>query len=198
MGQLLPLSPALANPMVNNLDVHFDLSKSLLKRAQGLNAGEGYIFKNLEKDGKKLRGWILTWPNFVSADYPYINYYVINKSREEAGQFYTENKQASHEELNASKSGWSVAHTMDLYDEVKNTFMLFNILFLNYLFQPPWLIHFSIFFILIILACKPACGRHMLGCQPSAGTGALRVTQKPYGPVLRILWWNHTHSVYYI
>ena len=30
--------------------------------------------------------------SIFSADYPYINYYVINKSREEAGQFYTDNK----------------------------------------------------------------------------------------------------------
>jgi len=102
MGQLHPITPALANPLVNSLDVHFDLSKTLLSRAQSLNAGEGYIFKNLEKD----------------ADYPYINYYVINKSREEAGQFYTDNKAVSHDELNASKLGYHVAHTMDLYDEV--------------------------------------------------------------------------------
>ena len=68
-----------------------------------------------------------------SADYPYINYYVINKSREEAGQFYTDNKvffsillnfanplqAVSHDELNASKLGYHVAHTMDLYDEVQ-------------------------------------------------------------------------------
>ena len=88
-GQLHPITPALANPLVNSLDVHFDLSKTLLRwlatvivitmkliirheddfpydysksedklsskyslsRAQSLNAGEGYIFKNLEKDG---------------------------------------------------------------------------------------------------------------------------------------------------
>ena len=54
----------------------------------------------------------------VSADYPYINYYVINKTREEAGQFYTQNKMASHDSLNASKLGYHVAHSMDLYDEV--------------------------------------------------------------------------------
>jgi hypothetical protein len=30
--------------------------------------------------------------SLVTADYPYINYYVINKPREEAGQFYTANK----------------------------------------------------------------------------------------------------------
>ena len=53
-----------------------------------------------------------------SADYPYINYYVINKPREEAGQFYTNNKLASHEALNASKLGYSLSHSMDLYDEV--------------------------------------------------------------------------------
>ena len=73
--------------------------------------------------------------SLFSADYPYINYYVINKSREEAGQFYTDNKvlplsrrkkitriyhqAVSHEELNASKLGYHVAHTMDLYDEVQ-------------------------------------------------------------------------------
>ena len=54
----------------------------------------------------------------ISADYPYINYYVINKTREEAGQFYTQNKMASHDSLNASKLGYHVAHSMDLYDEV--------------------------------------------------------------------------------
>ena len=31
MGQLHPITPALANPLVNNLDVHFDLSKTLLR-----------------------------------------------------------------------------------------------------------------------------------------------------------------------
>jgi len=102
MGQLTPLNNVLANPLVSNLDVHFDVSRNLLKTAQQLNATEGYIFKNLEKD----------------ADYPYINYYVINKSREEAGNFYTQNKLASHDGLNASKLGYTLVHSMDLYDEV--------------------------------------------------------------------------------
>ena len=51
MGQLHPLNSMLTNPMVNSLDVHFNLSRNLLKCAQDLSAGEGYIFKNLEKDG---------------------------------------------------------------------------------------------------------------------------------------------------
>ena len=55
---------------------------------------------------------------FISADYPYLNYYVINKSREEAGHFYTQNKLASHDALNASKLGYTLVHSMDLYDEV--------------------------------------------------------------------------------
>ena len=38
--------------MVNSLDVHFETSRNLLKTAQELNATEGYIFKNLEKDGE--------------------------------------------------------------------------------------------------------------------------------------------------
>ena len=37
------------------------------------------------------------------------------------------------------------------------------------------------------LACKLAYGRLMLGYQPSAGTGALRAPQRPFGPILRIL-----------
>ena len=52
MGQLTPLNNMLANPLVSNLDVHFDVSRNLLKTAQQLNATEGYIFKNLEKDGE--------------------------------------------------------------------------------------------------------------------------------------------------
>ena len=55
---------------------------------------------------------------FFLADYPYINYYVINKSREEAGNFYTHNKLASHDGLNAAKLGYTLVHSMDLYDEV--------------------------------------------------------------------------------
>jgi len=102
MGQLNPLSAVMENPLVNHMDLHLDLSKQLLKSAQDQNATEGYLFKNLEKD----------------ADYPYINYYVINKPRNEAGQFYTTNKLSSHDTLSASRLGYSLNHSMDLYDEV--------------------------------------------------------------------------------
>ena len=134
MGQLTPLNNMLANPLVSNLDVHFDVSRNLLKTAQELNATEGYIFKNLEKDGKQAvtaHSSVLVHPFdgcwkccgpltvFISADYPYINYYVINKSREEAGHFYTHNKLASHDGLNAAKLGYTLVHSMDLYDEVR-------------------------------------------------------------------------------
>ena len=64
-------------------------------------------------------GWmdeLIDW--LIAADYPYINYYVINKPREEAGQFYTENKLTSHETLAAGRLGYSLNHSMDLYDEV--------------------------------------------------------------------------------
>jgi len=102
MGRLHPVSSVMENPLVNHMDLHLDLAKQLLKSAQDLNATEGYLFKNLEKD----------------ADYPYINYYVINKPREEAGNFYTANKLASHETLAAGRLGYSLNHSMDLYDEV--------------------------------------------------------------------------------
>ena len=38
------------------------------------------------------------------------------------------------------------------------------------------------------LACKLAYSQHMLGCQPSAGTGDLRAPQRPFKPILSILW----------
>ena len=61
MGQLSPVNSMLANPMVNSLDVHFDVSRNLLKTAQELNATEGYIFKNLEKDGELKQMLPITW-----------------------------------------------------------------------------------------------------------------------------------------
>ena len=63
---------------------------------------------------------------------------MINKPREEAGQFYTNNKVTSHEALNASKLGYSVAHSMDLYDEVitgiseEKNYILFSVLRFDY------------------------------------------------------------------
>jgi len=102
MGRLSPINSVMENPLVNQMDVHLDLAKQLLTSAKDLNATEGYLFKNLEKD----------------ADYPYINYYVINKPRQEAGVFYTNNKLVSHDTLAASKLGYSLNHSMDLYDEV--------------------------------------------------------------------------------
>lgn len=123
MGQLHPVNSMLENPMVNSLDVHFNLSRNLLKCAQDLSAGEGYIFKNLEKDGEYYYNAVVVLKDICSADYPYINYYVINKPRDEAGQFYTNNKVASHQALNASKLGYSLSHSMDLYDEVKKPFL---------------------------------------------------------------------------
>ena len=64
---------------------------------------------------------------FFSADYPYINYYVINKPREEAGQFYTANKLRCHETLNAQRIGYSLNHSMDLYDEVGTIHITLNL-----------------------------------------------------------------------
>ena len=65
MGQLSPVNSMLSNPMVNSLDVHFETSRNLLKTAQELNATEGYIFKNLEKDGENFVGFNCIKPWFI-------------------------------------------------------------------------------------------------------------------------------------
>lgn len=102
MGQLSPLNTVLENPLANPMNIHLNLCQGLLQSAEKLSATEGFLLKNLEKD----------------ADYPFINYYVINKPRKEAGDFYQKNKVECHQVLEPRKLGYSVNHSMDLYDEV--------------------------------------------------------------------------------
>ena len=47
------------------------VTKILLSRAQSLHAGEGYIFKNLEKDGD-------TFHQSFSISFYYFQYYGLN------------------------------------------------------------------------------------------------------------------------
>ena len=58
---------------------------NLLKCKQDLSAGEGYIYKNLEKDGEYYYNAVVVLKDIWSA---YINYDVINKPRDKAGHRY--------------------------------------------------------------------------------------------------------------
>ena len=52
-----------------------------------------------------------------SAEYPYINYFVIQKTRHEAHQFFRAAQHNCFDIFNPTKSGYSCNHTIDLYDE---------------------------------------------------------------------------------
>ena len=51
------------------------------------------------------------------AEYPYINYFVIQKPRVEARQFFREAQRHAYDVFNPTKIGYSCNHTIDLYDE---------------------------------------------------------------------------------
>ena len=52
-----------------------------------------------------------------SAEYPYINYFVIQKNRQESNQFFRSAQHHAYDLFNPTKTGYSCNHTIDLYDE---------------------------------------------------------------------------------
>ena len=53
----------------------------------------------------------------ISAEYPYINYFVIQKNRLESNQFFRSAQHHAYDLFNPTKTGYSCNHTIDLYDE---------------------------------------------------------------------------------
>ncbi len=54
MGPLNPLNTMLENPLANPMSIHLSLAQGLLQSSQQLSATEGFLLKNLEKDGEYL------------------------------------------------------------------------------------------------------------------------------------------------
>ena len=63
-----------------------------------------------------IKYFISKFCNF-SAEYPYINYFVIQKTRQEARQFFRAAQHHAYDVFNPTKTGYSCNHTIDLYDE---------------------------------------------------------------------------------
>lgn len=101
MGPLTPLSPHLETPLSTPDALQRGLAQEELAAAQEAHATEGFLLKNMEK----------------GSEYPYINYFVIQKTRHEAHQFFRTAQHNCFDIFNPTKSGYSNNHTIDLYDE---------------------------------------------------------------------------------
>ena len=55
---------------------------------------------------------------FFTAEYPYINYFVIHKTRDEATAVFTEARARTYDAFSPEKTGFGCGHTYDKYDEV--------------------------------------------------------------------------------
>ena len=75
---------------------------------------------------------------YFSAEYPFINYYVIHKTRDEAAAIFREARSQAYNAFSPDKTGYCSAHTFDKYDEVPKIFsksflIIFVGVFENYL-----------------------------------------------------------------
>ena len=53
-----------------------------------------------------------------AAEYPYINYYVIQKPRAGTQEFFRRIRQTSYDAFNPTKIGYRCDHTIDLFEEM--------------------------------------------------------------------------------
>ncbi|CAB4067016.1 unnamed protein product [Lepeophtheirus salmonis] len=103
MPPLTSLNPHLDSPLAAPTELQKKLATDELYSARDLNVcTEGLLLKNLEKD----------------AEYPYINYYIIQKSRDEILNFYKKTRSRMFDTFNPNKLGYTCDHTFEIFDEV--------------------------------------------------------------------------------
>lgn len=101
IGPLTSLTPHLESPLATPQSLIRQLAVDELAKAKQLNANEGYLLKNMEKD----------------SEYPYINYFVIQRPRDEVNEFYREARSSVYDCFNPQKLGYRCEHSIDLYSE---------------------------------------------------------------------------------
>ena len=60
----------------------------------------------------------MLWFLFTSAEYPFINYFVIHKNSQETRCLFRDLRTATYDEFCPNKTGYACQHSIDLYDEV--------------------------------------------------------------------------------
>jgi len=101
IGPLTSLTPHLDSPLATPASLIRQLAHDELAKAKELNANEGYLLKNMEKD----------------SEYPYINYFVIQRPRDEVNEFYREARSSVYDCFSPTKLGYRCEHSIDLYAE---------------------------------------------------------------------------------
>jgi len=102
IAPLEPVTPHLESPLAEPMVLLRQLAKEDLDRGKELQMHEGFTLKNLE----------------ANSEYPFINYYVIHKTRDEAAAIFREARSQAYNAFSPDKTGYCSAHTFDKYDEV--------------------------------------------------------------------------------
>jgi len=103
MAPLESLTPHLDSPLADHNVLLRKLAKDDLERCKELHVNEGFTLKNLE----------------ANSEYPFINYFVIHKTRDEAAAVFTHARAATYDAFSPENTGGlSCGHTYDKYDEV--------------------------------------------------------------------------------
>ncbi|XP_059080524.1 uncharacterized protein LOC131878543 isoform X2 [Tigriopus californicus] len=104
MGPLSPTTPQYDTPSNESaapLELQREVAMQALAEACKLGATEGFLLKNLEKD----------------SEYPYINYYVINKPQAASEEFFRATRSRAYDILNPGRVGYRCHHSIDLFEE---------------------------------------------------------------------------------
>lgn len=108
-------------PEAASNDMQRSMASEALNKGKGLNCTEGFLLKNLEKDCKRETSTSRTCSSFsLSADYPFINYFVINQAPAEAEAFYRGIRSYTFDAFNPSRCGHKGKSDLvvDLFHEV--------------------------------------------------------------------------------
>ncbi|XP_022193472.1 uncharacterized protein LOC111051300 isoform X1 [Nilaparvata lugens] len=103
MTQMEPIEPILESPLAMPLVKQKSAACDLLSEVgSAKSATEGMLLANLEKN----------------AEFPFISYYVINKSQTDPRSFFDECRAASLKKFDPRSFKYTAAHTFDLFQEV--------------------------------------------------------------------------------
>jgi len=102
IAPLESLTPHLESPLTDPMVLLRSLAKDDLDRSKELHISEGFMLKNLE----------------ANSEYPFINYFVIHKTRDEAAKVFKEARAQTYDAFSPEKTGYSCGHSYDKYEEV--------------------------------------------------------------------------------
>ncbi|KAK7869359.1 hypothetical protein R5R35_012903 [Gryllus longicercus] len=103
MSPLEPIEPVMESPLAKPLQQQKSAASDLLSEIGSAHTAiEGMLLSNMEKN----------------AQFPFISYYVINKSNTDPMDFFKNLRAASLKKFDPRSTRYTAAHTLDLFNEV--------------------------------------------------------------------------------